>query len=41
MRACEQWIANDFLVRHGHQPGPHCGHDPADCPPINPTEEAA
>ena len=39
MLACEQWIANGCLIRHGLPPGPTCGHDPANCPPQQlPTE---
>ncbi len=33
MHVCERWLRNDFLVRHGYEPGAPCTHDPADCPP--------
>lgn len=43
MLVCEQWVANDFLARHGHELGAPC--DCLDCPPIrqssNEREEAA
>jgi len=39
MLVCEQWLRNDFLVRH--EPGDICSHE--DCPPLRrgtpPTEE--
>jgi hypothetical protein len=37
MVVCEQWLANDFLIRVGREPGEPCGCP--DCPPIQPSVE--
>jgi hypothetical protein len=41
MTACADWLAAEFLHRHGHpHPDPPCDHDPQDCPPLEPEENA-
>lgn len=36
MRACERWVANDFLARQGLPLEQPCDHDPTDCPLTRP-----